>query len=46
MALSVRQTMGVRVLIVDAKDAQVAAFYEGFGFRRTTQTALTLYLPI
>lgn len=46
LALSVRQTMGVRVLVVDAKDAQVAAFYEGFGFRRTASAALTLYLPL
>ncbi|NVE00072.1 GNAT family N-acetyltransferase [Massilia sp. BJB1822] len=46
LALSVRQTMGVRVLLVDAKDAQAAAFYEAFGFRRTANTALTLYLPI
>lgn len=46
LALSVRQTMGVRVLIVDAKDARVAAFYEGFGFRRTADNELTLYLPI
>jgi len=46
LALSVRRTMGVRVLIVDAKDAQVAAFYEEFGFRRTVENALTLYLPI
>lgn len=46
LALSVRQTMGVRVLIVDAKDARSAAFYEGFGFRRTASAALTLYLPI
>ena len=46
LALSVRQTMGVRVLIVDAKDAQAAAFYERYGFRPTTSTALSLYLPI
>lgn len=46
LALSVRQTMGVRVLIVDAKNAQVAAFYEGFGFRYTASEALTLYLPL
>ncbi|WP_459614269.1 GNAT family N-acetyltransferase [Bordetella sp. 2513F-2] len=45
-ALSVRQTMGVRVLIVDAKDARAAAFYEGYGFRCTASAALTLYLPI
>ncbi|WP_373886605.1 GNAT family N-acetyltransferase [Duganella sp. BJB480] len=46
LALSVRRTMGVRVLVVDAKDAQIAAFYEGFGFRPTVDTALTLYLPL
>ncbi|MFT0532567.1 GNAT family N-acetyltransferase [Castellaniella hirudinis] len=46
LAVAVRQTMGVRVLIVDAKDAKVAAFYESFGFRRTASAALTLYLPV
>ncbi len=46
LALSVRQTMGVRVLLVDAKDAQVAAFYERYGFRRTASRALTLYLQV
>ncbi len=46
LALAVRDTMGVRVVVVAAKDAQVAAFYEGFGFRRTADNALTLYLPI
>ena len=46
LALSVRQTMGVRVLIVDAKDAQAATFYERYGFRPTTSKALSLYLPI
>lgn len=46
LALSVRQTMGVRVLIVDAKDAQAVAFYERYGFRPTTSRALSLYLPI
>ena len=46
LALSVRRTMGVRVLVVDAKDEQVAAFYEGFGFRRTANAGLTLYLPL
>lgn len=45
-ALSVRQTMGVRVLIVDAKGGRAAAFCESFGFRRTASGALTLYLPI
>jgi len=39
-----RQTMGVRVLIVDAKDRTVAAFYQSHGFRPTTSEAFTLYL--
>jgi len=46
LARSVRQTMGVRVLIVDAKDVSAAAFYQGYGFRLTASEALTLYLPI
>lgn len=46
LALSVRQTMGVRVLLVDAKDGQAAAFYERYGFRPTISTAWSLYLPI
>lgn len=46
LALSVRLTMGVRVLVVDAKDAKAAAFYECHGFRRTADAALTLYLPV
>lgn len=46
LALSVRQSMGVRVLLVDAKDAQAAAFYQGYGFRAVADGALTLYLSI
>lgn len=46
MAVSVRQTMRTRVLIVDAKDAQAATFYEGYEFRRKLDSGLTLYLPI
>ena len=46
LVLSVRQTMGARVLVVDAKDAQAAAFYQSFGFRRTSHAALTWYLPV
>lgn len=46
LAVAVRQIMGVRVLIVDAKDVKVAAFYESFGFRRTASAALKLYLPV
>ena len=46
LALSVRQTMGVRVLVVDAKDERTRGFYESFGFCRTAGAALTLYLPV
>ncbi|HJV00619.1 MAG TPA: GNAT family N-acetyltransferase [Burkholderiaceae bacterium] len=46
LACSVRRTMGVRVLVVDAKDAQAVGFYKGYGFRRTANAALTLYLPV
>ena len=34
LALLVRDVMGVRALVVDAKDEQAAAFYEAFGFQR------------
>jgi len=46
LACSVRQTMGVRVLIVDARDTSAAAFYPRYGFRPRTSEALTLYLPV
>jgi len=46
LACSVSQTMGVRVLIVDTKDASIAAFYQGYGFRTTASETLTLYLPV
>lgn len=45
-ALAVRQSLGVRVIVVDAKDEPAAAFYEAFGFRRTAEAGLTLYLPV
>lgn len=46
LALTVRQSMGVRVLIVDAKDAQAAHFYQNHGFVSTSTGALTLYLAL
>ncbi|MEN5061154.1 GNAT family N-acetyltransferase [Luteimonas sp. TWI1416] len=46
IALATRQTLGVRVLIVDAKDDAAARFYEVYGFRRTASHSLALYLPI
>jgi len=44
--LSLREKLGVRVLVVDAKDERAAMFYKAFGFQPTTATALTLYLPL
>jgi len=40
------QAMGVRALIVNAKDASAAAFYQGYGFQQMASEALTLYLPV
>lgn len=45
-ALALRQTLGVRVVIVDAKDEKAAAFYQAYGFSRTTRDAMTLYLAM
>lgn len=44
--LALRETLGVRVMLVDAKDVRAGAFYRGFGFRASAQNALTLYLPL
>jgi len=46
VALAARQALGVRVLIVDAKDEAAARFYAAYGFRRVKPAALALYLPI
>lgn len=46
IAMATRQTLGVRVLVVDAKGEAATRFYEGYGFRRTESHSLTLYLPI
>ncbi|MDD2608355.1 MAG: GNAT family N-acetyltransferase [Giesbergeria sp.] len=46
LALSLRQTLGVRVLVVDAKDTPAALFYQRYGFTQTSENALTLYLPL
>lgn len=45
-SLALREQLGVRVLVVDAKDEHAAMFYRTFGFQPTTATALTLYLPL
>lgn len=46
LAQQTRQTLGVRVLIVDAKDECAANFYLSFGFRRTSDEGLCLYLTL
>jgi ribosomal protein S18 acetylase RimI-like enzyme len=46
IAFATRQTLGVRVLVVNAKDEVAVRFYESYGFRRTSAQALTLYLSI
>lgn len=40
---ALRDTAGVRVLVVDAKDETVACFYQKFGFRSTVKEPLLLY---
>lgn len=45
-SLALRETLGVRLLVVDAKDDRAAAFYRSFGFRPTAEAARTLYLPL
>lgn len=45
-ALTLRETLGVRVLLLDAKDERAAAFYSAFGFRPTAEASLSLYLPL
>lgn len=45
-ACALRETLGVRVLLVDAKDARAAAFYSSFGFRPVTKVPKSLYLPL
>lgn len=44
--LELREQLGIRLLVVDAKDDRAAAFYTAFGFRLTTAKAKMLYLPL
>ena len=44
--LDLRDQIGVHAIVVDALDDRRASFYEQYGFRRTTNEALTLYLPL
>lgn len=44
-AMRLRETLGVRALLVDAKGDRAVRFYQAFGFRMTSDAAMTLYLP-
>ena len=44
--LKLRGELGLRLLIVDAKDERAAGFYRAFGFTATADAAMTLYLPL
>lgn len=44
--LDLRGELGVRVLVVDAKDEKASGFYRAFGFTPTAEAAMTLYLPL
>lgn len=44
--LQLRAELGVRVLLVDAKDERAAAFYASFGLRTVDKASLILYLPL
>ena len=44
--LSLREQLGLRVLVVDALHEKAAAFYRAHGFRETSIDASTLYLPL
>ena len=44
--LGLRAELGLRLLLVDALHEKAAAFYARYGFRNTTEGALTLYLPL
>ena len=45
-ASALRQTLGVRVLLVDALHEKAAHFYRAYGFHETVANSHTLYLPL
>ncbi|WP_297176626.1 GNAT family N-acetyltransferase [Thermomonas sp.] len=45
-ASALRETLGVRVLLVDALDVKAARFYRAYGFREAMANSHTLYLPL
>jgi ribosomal protein S18 acetylase RimI-like enzyme len=44
--LGLRRDAGIKILVVDADGEDVVGFYEKYGFRRTTENAMTFYLPL
>lgn len=46
LALSMRGTMGVRVLVVDAKNGEARRFYESYGFRACAGGGGGMYLGL
>lgn len=44
--LSLREQLGVRVLLVDALHEKATSFYLAYGFRLATAQASVLYLPL
>jgi GNAT superfamily N-acetyltransferase len=44
--LGLRDHLGVRVLLVDALHEKAARFYRAYGFRASSESAWTLYLPL
>lgn len=45
-ACALRETLGVRVLLVDALHEKAARFYRAYGFREATANSRTLYLSL
>lgn len=45
-ACALRETLGVRVLLVDALHEKAARFYRAYGFREAMANSHTLYLPL
>jgi predicted GNAT family N-acyltransferase len=44
--LRTRNTLGVHVVVVEAKDSAAEAFYRKYGFRLCDQKSRQLYLPL
>ena len=45
-ANSLREQLGVRVLLVDTLHEKAARFYRAYGFREAMAKSHTLYLPL